>query len=81
MAHYKWVESVLKQMKEIKLGLKGYKYLDEAIELANELGIKIDDAEIIRTNSSGLVIYNPKNPSATYQGYEKYSKDARTKDR
>ena len=60
MAHYKWVESVLKQMKEIKLGLKGYKYLDEAIELANELGIKIDDAEIIRTNSSGLVIYNPK---------------------
>ena len=48
MAHYKWVESVLKQMKEIKLGLKGYKYLDEAIELANELGIKIDDAEIIR---------------------------------
>ena len=61
MAHYKWVESVLKQMKEIKLGLKGYKYLDEAIELANELGIKIDDAEIIRTNSSGLIIYNPKN--------------------
>ena len=41
MAHYKWIESVLKQMKEIKLGLKGYKYLDEAIELANELGLEI----------------------------------------
>ena len=53
MAHEKWVKSVLKQMKEIKIGLKGYKYLDEAIELANELGLKIDDAEIIRTNSSG----------------------------
>ena len=37
MAHSKWIESVLKQMKEIKLGLKGYKWLDEAIELANEL--------------------------------------------
>ncbi len=61
MAHTKWIESVLKQMKEIKLGLKGYKWLDEAIELATELGLSINDAEIIRTNSTGLVIYNPKN--------------------
>ena len=48
-------------MKEIKLGLKGYRYLDEAIELSTELGLNINDAEIIRTNSTGLVIYNPKN--------------------
>ena len=48
-------------MKEIKLGLKGYKYLDEAIELATELGLNITDAEIVRTNSTGLTIYNPKN--------------------
>ncbi len=61
MAHEKWIESVLNQMKEIKLGLKGYRYLDEAIELATELGLNLNDAEIIRTNSTGLVIYNPKN--------------------
>jgi hypothetical protein len=48
-------------MKEIKLGLKGYRYLDEALELSTELGLDINDAEIIRTNSTGLVIYNPKN--------------------
>jgi len=59
--HEKWIESILNQMKEIKLGLKGYKYLDEAIELSTELGLNIQDAEIIRTNSTGLVIYNPKN--------------------
>ena len=59
--HQKWIESVLNQMKEIKLGLKGYKYLDEAIELSTELGLNLNDAEIIRTNSTGLVIYNPKN--------------------
>ena len=74
MAHYKWVESVLKQMKEIKLGLKGYKYLDEAIELASELGITIDDAEIIRTNSSGLVIYNPKNLAQRIKGMKNTEK-------
>ena len=74
MAHYKWVESVLKQMKEIKLGLIGYKYLDEAIELASELGITIDDAEIIRTNSSGLVIYNPKNLAQRIKGMKNTEK-------
>ena len=68
MAHYKWVKSVLDQMKEIKVGLKGYKYLDEAIELANELGVKITDHEIIRTNSTGLVIYNPKNLAERIKG-------------
>jgi hypothetical protein len=68
MCHQKWIESVLNQMKEIKLGLKGYKYLDEAIELSTELGLNINDAEIIRTNSTGLVIYNPKNLADRIKG-------------
>ena len=68
MAHYKWIKSVLEQMKEIKIGLKGYKYLDEAIELANELGLNLSEAEIIRTNSTGLVIYNPKNLAERIKG-------------
>ncbi len=68
MAHYKWIKSVLNQMKEIKMGLKGYKYLDEAIELCTELGLNVQDAEIIRTNSSGLVIYNPKNLAQRIKG-------------
>ena len=66
--HEKWIESILNQMKEIKLGLKGYKYLDEAIELSTELGLNITDAEIIRTNSTGLVIYNPKNLAERIKG-------------
>jgi len=68
IAHYNWIKSILDQMKEIKLGLKGYKYLDEAIELATELGLNISDAEIIRTNSTGLTIYNPKNLADRIKG-------------
>jgi hypothetical protein len=68
MAHRNWIKSVLDQMKEIKIGLKGYKYLDEAIELATELGLNITDHEIIRTNSTGLVIYNPKNLADRIKG-------------
>ena len=74
MAHTKWIESVLKQMKEIKLGLKGYKWLDEAIELSTELGLSITDAEIIRTNSTGLVIYNPKNLAERIKGMKNTEK-------
>ena len=68
IAHQKWIKSVLDQMKEIKVGLKGYKYLDEALELSKELGLNITDAEIIRTNSTGLVIYNPKNLADRIKG-------------
>ena len=68
MAHYKWIKSILEQMKEIKMGLKGYRYLDEAIELCTELGLSVQDAEIIRTNSTGLVIYNPKNLAQRIKG-------------
>ena len=64
MAHYKWIKSVLEQTKFIKDVIKGYKYLDEAIEFATESGLKLNDAEIIRTNSTGLIMYNPKNAAA-----------------
>ena len=60
MAHFKWIKSVLEQMKFVKDVVKSYKYLDEAIEFATESGLALSDAEIIRTNSSGLAIYNPK---------------------
>ena len=68
IAHQKWIKFILDQMKEIKVGLKGYKYLHEAIELATELGLNITDHEIVRTNSTGLVIYNPKNLADRIKG-------------
>ena len=68
IAHQKWISSILEQMKEIKFGLRGYKYLDEAIELATELGIQVDEAELIRTNSTGLTIYNPSNLASMIKG-------------
>ena len=79
MAHYKWIKSILEQMKEIKIGLKGYKYLDEAIELCTELGLNVQEAEIIRTNSTGLVIYNPKNLAERIKGMK--NKEVSRKDK
>ena len=48
--------------------MKSWKYLDEAIEFATESGLNITDAEIIRTNSTGLTLYNPKNAAAMLKG-------------
>jgi len=79
IAHQKWIKSVLDQMKEIKLGLKGYKYLDEAIELSTELGLNITDAEIVRTNSTGLVIFNPKNLAERIKGMKNKNVDRKAK--
>ena len=83
MAHYKWIKSVLAQMKEIKMGLKGYKYLDEAIELCTELGLSVNDAEIIRCNSGGLIIYNPKNLAERIKGMKNknHSREDKIKER
>jgi len=79
IAHQKWIKSILDQMKEIKVGLKGYKYLDEALELCTELGLNITDAEIIRTNSTGLVIYNPKNLAERIKGMKNKNVDRKAK--
>jgi hypothetical protein len=59
--HQKWIDTINKQCDELKIGLKAYRYMSEAIELADALGIKIDEAELVRTNSTGLTIYNPTN--------------------
>ena len=77
ISHNKWIKSILNQMKEIKIGLKGYKYLDEAIELCTELGLNVQDAEIIRTNSTGLTIYNPKNLADRVKGMKNKKEKSR----
>jgi hypothetical protein len=77
IAHENWVESIQNQMSEIKLGLKGYKYLDEALELATELGLTIQDSEIIRTDSMGLTIFNPKNLADRIKGMKNKVKQTR----
>jgi len=66
--HQTWVDTITKQCDQLKIGLKAYRYLSEGIELATELGIQVDEAELIRTNSTGLTIYNPSNLASMIKG-------------
>jgi hypothetical protein len=66
--HQTWIDTIQKQCDQLKIGLKAYRYLNEGIELATELGIQVDEAELIRTNSTGLTIYNPSNLASMIKG-------------
>ena len=71
--HQTWIDSISKQTEQLKIGLKAYRYLSEGIELAKELGIELDEAELVRTNSTGLTIYNPSNLANLIKGMKNKS--------
>ena len=66
--HQTWINSIMKQADQLKIGLKAYRYLSEGIELATELGIELDEAELVKSNSTGLTIYNPTNLANLIKG-------------
>jgi len=66
--HQTWINSIMKQADQLKIGLKAYRYLSEGIELATELGIQVDEAELVKSNSTGLTIYNPTNLANLIKG-------------
>jgi hypothetical protein len=59
--HQQWITSVLNQTGKIRVWLKSWKYLDEALDFAKKAKCNIDEAEIIRCNSTGLAIFNAQN--------------------
>ena len=66
--HQKWIDSIEKQKQAMKTGLKAYRYLSEGVELMKELGVELDEAELVRCNSTGLTIYNPVNLASMIKG-------------
>jgi len=66
--HQTWIDSIEKQKSAMKTGLKAYRYLSEGVELMKELDINLDEAELVRCNSTGLTIYNPQNLASMIKG-------------
>ena len=77
--HQTWVDSISQQSDQLKIGLKAYRYLSEGIELATELGIELDEADLLRTNSTGLSIYNPNNLANMIKSMKNKSKSREAK--
>jgi hypothetical protein len=48
-------------MEKLKLGLKSYKYFDQAKKLADNLGVVLNESILNESSSMALSIYNPDN--------------------
>ena len=56
--HTKWVETILEQCKVLKSGLRDHIYLEQSIDMANQMGITISETDILATTSKGIVVSN-----------------------
>ena len=54
----KWVETILEQCKVLKSGLRDHIYLEQSIDMANQMGITINETDILATTSKGIVVSN-----------------------
>ena len=61
LAHKNLFESVDKKMQKLKLGLKSYRYFDQAKELADKLGVVLNESILDASSSMALSVYSPEN--------------------
>ena len=59
--HEQMFAHVNKKMEKLKLGLKSYKYFDQAKKLADNLGVVLNESILNESSSMALSIYNPDN--------------------
>jgi len=56
--HTTWIESILEQMKVLKAGLRDHIYLEQSIDMCKEMGLTINETDILATTSKGIVVSN-----------------------
>jgi hypothetical protein len=61
LAHKNLFDHVNKKMEKLKLGLKSYRYFDQAKELADKLGVVLNESVLNESSSMALSIYSPTN--------------------
>jgi len=61
LTHEQLFQHLNKKMEKLKLGLKSYKYFDQAKKLADNLGVVLNESILNESSSMALSIYNPDN--------------------
>ena len=77
--HNEFIKGVQLDMNDVKGVLKSMSYLDSGIEFVNEFAQSniVDEAQVIRTDSMGLTIFNPKNLADRIKGMKNKVKQTR----
>ena len=61
MAHHDLYNTVNSKMEKLKLGLKSYRYFDQAKALADKLGVALNEGILNESSSMALSVYSPEN--------------------
>jgi hypothetical protein len=61
LCHQQLYEHVNGKMEKLKLGLKSYRYFDQAKALADKLGIALNEGILNESSSMALSVYSPEN--------------------
>ena len=69
---YSYVE---KKMKTLRLGLKSYRYFDQAKALADKIGVVLNETMMNESSSLALSIYSPENLASLLEDQEVLTRD------
>ena len=69
--HQQMYSYVEKKMKTLRLGLKSYRYFDQAKELADKVGVVLNETMMNESSSLALSIYSPENLASLLEDKEK----------
>ena len=61
LCHQQLYEHVNGKMEKLKLGLKSYRYFDQAKDLADKLGVALNEGILNESSSMALSVYSPEN--------------------
>jgi len=61
MAHEQLFSHVNGKMEKLRLGLKSYRYFDQAKSLADKLGVALNEGILNESSSMALSVYSPEN--------------------
>ena len=61
LSHHDLYNTVNSKMEKLKLGLKSYRYFDQAKSLADKLGVVLNEGILNESSSMALSVYSPEN--------------------
>jgi hypothetical protein len=75
MAHEQLYSHVNGKMEKLKLGLKSYRYFDQAKALADKLGIALNEGILNESSSMALSVYSPENLASLLEDKVELTRD------
>ena len=75
MAHEKIFDYTNQKMKKLRLGLKSYKYFDQAKSLADKLGVPLNESILNESSSLALSVYSPENLASLLEDKVEMTRD------